>query len=186
MSNAVKYAFVFIGGAAIGSVVSWKLLKTRYERIAQEEIDSVKEVFSRRHEETAVEEEEEVETGNFSDYEAEVRAYNSAEVKKVKTVERALADEKPYVIPPENFGEIDEYEKISLTYYSDRVLVDECDELVEDVEDTVGFDSLTHFGEYEDDSVYVRNDRLKCDYEILWSLKRYSEVVKEKPHRVEG
>ena len=36
--------------------------------------------------------------------------------------------EKPYVISPEEFGEVEEYEKISLTYYADEVLADENDE----------------------------------------------------------
>ena len=47
MNNSSKNVFIFAAGAAIGSVVTWKLLKTKYEHIAQEEIDSVKKVFSR-------------------------------------------------------------------------------------------------------------------------------------------
>ena len=35
-------------------------------------------------------------------------------------------------------------------------------------------DALRHFGEYEDDAVYVRNDELKTDYEILRSEKDYN------------
>lgn len=34
-------------GAAIGSLVAWKVVKTKYEQIAQEEIDSVKEEYKR-------------------------------------------------------------------------------------------------------------------------------------------
>lgn len=34
-------------GAAIGSLVTWKVAKTKYEQIAQEEIDSVKEEYKR-------------------------------------------------------------------------------------------------------------------------------------------
>lgn len=56
---------------------------------------------------------------------------------------------------------------------------------VDDVEEIVGEESLTHFGEYEDDSVFVRNDRLKCDYEILLDQRNYSDVTKTMPHRVE-
>ena len=42
------------------------------------------------------------------------------------------------------------------------------EQLTEDeIEECVGLDSLTHFGEYEEDSVFVRNDNLKIDYEIL-------------------
>ena len=40
---------IFSVGAAIGSVITWKLVKTKYERIAQEEIDSVKDVYSKNY-----------------------------------------------------------------------------------------------------------------------------------------
>ena len=89
------------------------------------------------------------------------------------------------MISPEEFGEFEEYEKISLTYYSNNILADENNEVIEDVEETIGVDSLTHFGEYEDDSVFVRNDARKCDYEILLDQRSYAEVVKQMPHRVE-
>ena len=92
---------------------------------------------------------------------------------------------KPYVIPPEQFGDNEEHEQISLTYYADGVLADENDEVIEDVEDAVGIDSLNHFGEYEDDSVFVRNDARKCDYEILLDQRTYSEVVEDMPHQME-
>lgn len=49
------------------------------------------------------------------------------------------------MIPPEQFGDDEEYEQISLTYYADGVLADENDEVIEDVEDAVGIDSLNHF-----------------------------------------
>ena len=70
-------------------------------------------------------------------------------------------------------------------------MADDNDELVDDVEETVGSDSLNHFGEYEYDLVFVRNDRLKCDYEILLSLRKYSEANERKfkqqsqPYRIE-
>ena len=82
---------------------------------------------------------------------------------------------KPYVIRPEEFGEED-YETVSLTYYEDGVLTDEYDEPVEDIDDTVGADFFTHFGEYEDDSVFVRNDEQEIDYEILKDTRKYSDV----------
>ena len=50
-------------------------------------------------------------------------------------------------------------------------------ESIEDVDDVVGEDSLNHFGEFEEDSVYVRNDERKCDYEILLDHRRYADVV---------
>ena len=70
------------------------------------------------------------------------------------------------------------YDRVYLIFYEkDRVLVDDCEEPVEDVENTVGLESLASFGEYEEDSVYVRNDCLQCDYEILLDKRSYKEAV---------
>ena len=87
--------------------------------------------------------------------------------------------EAPYVISPEEFGEVG-YTQVSLTYYADGILADENGEIVDDIEEIVG-DALEHFGEYEDDSVYCRSDPKKCDYEILQDLRRYADVAKNLP-----
>ena len=44
MSNRSLFSLGFIIGAASGATVAWYLLKDKYETLAQEEIDSVKEV----------------------------------------------------------------------------------------------------------------------------------------------
>ena len=58
-------------------------------------------------------------------------------------------------------------DNVSLLYHVDGYLTNEQNVLVDDIENTVGFECLNTFGEYEDDAVYVRNDKLKTDYEIL-------------------
>ena len=40
-------AFIFTTGAAIGSVVTWKVIKEKYKKIADEEIESVREEYGR-------------------------------------------------------------------------------------------------------------------------------------------
>ena len=45
--NTLVKAFIFVAGAAIGSAVTWKVVKNKYEQITQEEIKSVKEEYSR-------------------------------------------------------------------------------------------------------------------------------------------
>lgn len=49
----MKNFFTFITGLVIGSVVTYVVVKDKFEKIAQEEIDSVKEVFGRRVEKEA-------------------------------------------------------------------------------------------------------------------------------------
>lgn len=189
----------FIAGAAVGSVTTWYLVKTKYEQIAQEEIDSVKEAFCStpcEEENDYTDDEEEdssdeihtpvvAEKPSIEEYVAMVedRGYTKYSDSEKKEVQHMEVNKKPYVIPPEEFGEIDDYGTCSLTYYADKVLADELDEMVENIEDAVGFESLTHFGEYEDDSVHVRNERLKCDYEILLDSRKYVDVLKTKPYK---
>ena len=199
MSSKGMAFLAFIVGAGMGSVCTWKLLKRKYELIAQEEIDSVKAAYATREigkgfvegfrdglkvaEDRTQKDEDDVDFKNYASIiqkEGYTDYSRSVEEKKGEAFV-----EKPYVISPEEFGEFEEYEKISLTYYADEVLADENDEEVDDVEEIVGKGSLNHFGEYEDDSVFVRNDRLKCDYEILLDQRNYSDVVKTMPHRME-
>ncbi len=176
----------FVIGAAAGSLVTWHIAKKKYERIAQEEIDSVKVIFKSHKEDRGqhrlthpVDHDEEIVDGKgVLDYLEKVKesgyaGYPDREKEAVDDMDKV---ERPYVIRPEEFGEYDDYEKISLTYYADGVLADDGDEPVEDVDEIVGIESLEHFGEYEDDSVFVRNDRLRCDYEILLDHSSYTEV----------
>lgn len=171
--NKLTNIFMFAGGAIIGSVVTWALVKTKYEQLAQEEIDSVKETFSSKKEEpTIIEEEpESEEVGNTMDR-YETILSNSGYTEEVEDVNG------PYVISPEEFDEDNDYETQSLTYYKDKVLADDWGRVIdtEDIEEMVGLDSLTHFGEYEDDSVFVKNDRLKTYFEILLDERSYRDV----------
>ena len=198
MNKATGFV-MFVLGAAVGSVATWQYTKKKYERIAQEEIDSVKEIFSKRESAADVEivtpEPQTAKVGkpeekpDITEYAARLEREGYTNYSNVsageKKEEQEAMEMKPYVISPEEFGEFEDYERISLSYYADQILADEDDEKVEDVDNVVGLESLTHFGEFEDDSVFVRNDRLKCDYEILLDQRTYSDVIKQRPHQTE-
>lgn len=198
MNNKAIFVVAFSVGMAVGSVGTWYCVKKKYEELAQEEIDSVKQVFSKREKELKGDEikkniAENVKAGEqektmsikeyasflqkqgYTNYSDTNEAENKEETKSVK----------PYVIPPEQFGEIEEYDQIELTYYADHILADENDDIVEDVEEAIGFESLSHFGEYEDDSVFVRNDERRCDYQILLDQGLYSDIAVHIPHQME-
>lgn len=197
MNKTINF-MMFVFGVAVGSVVTWRYVEKKYEQIAQDEIDSVKEVFSKREmdftEETEVVDarikaDNAKEKPSVVEYAARLREQGYRNYSDIGTEDEeeikkeSITVDKPYVIAPEEFGEFDDYEKISLTYYADQILADDNNELVDDVEDVVGFDSLNSFGEYEDDSVFVRNDRLKCDYEILLDQRKYSQRYQKKAAR---
>lgn len=181
MNTNISKFIIFTAGAALGSAVTWKVLKTKYERIANEEIRAAYEHI--KHSQSIplfVESEDENEDDSEvpTEREAMMAHYKVVASRYGNIFEEEVKDvEKPYVIAPEEFGEMANYESVSLTYYADGVLTDENDEVVDDIDDLVGADSLTTFGRYEDDSVFVRDDRRKIDYEILADLRKYSDVV---------
>lgn len=82
---------------------------------------------------------------------------------------------KPYVIPPSELGD-EQYDICVLTYYADGVLTNDYDEVIDNIEGTVGKESLKTFGQYEPDAVYVRNDELGIDYEINRDVRRYVDI----------
>ena len=177
MNDKVKIVLSFIAGAAVGTAITWKFTKEKYEQIAQEEIDSVKEVFLNRtttKEAVSPKDDE----PNVIEYANKLMTNGyTNDSNKYEKKEKVSSVKGPYVIPPEEFGILEDYETVSLTYYADQVLADENDSLIEDVEDVVGYEALTHFGEYEDDSVFVRNDAQKCDYEILLDQRKYYDIA---------
>lgn len=192
--NVLSKVFIFAAGAALGSAVTWKFVETKYKKIADEEIASVKEVFGRGHREEVnpvddaadiSEEGKDEDKEKYEPSEEELdelkekistNGYTNYSTKKEKEEDDMS---EPYVISPDEFSENNEYETESLTYYSDGVLTDEYDNPIEDIERLVGSDALTHFGEYEDDSVFVRNDDLKTDFEILKDYARYYDKYPE-------
>lgn len=193
MKRSMLNVFLFIAGAATGSVVTWKLIETKYARIAQEEIDSVKEAFAQiqngddteSNAPSKVEESEEYEEPDPSEEDYEEYVETVQDLGYIHEEGGAMMGDKPYVISPDEFGEKDGYQTETLMYYADSVLADDMDHRIEDVEAMVGVESLTHFGEYEEDAVHVRNDRHKTDYEILRSDNLYADVQKRHYHLVE-
>ena len=175
MNNTVTNIIMFAAGAVIASAVTWKFAKTKYERIAEEEINEVKEYYHKKAEKESHEEPTPrvtIEKPSLAEYSKKLNELSYSGGVDISKEGEPVMKGRPYVIPPDEFGEGD-YETISLTYYADKVLTDEADNVIEDVDGMVGYDSLTHFGEYEEDSVFVRNDEHEVDYEILLDTRSY-------------
>lgn len=141
----------FFLGFAVGVVVAEKYFSRTYERLIEESAQTNNEEPEEMPSEKKQDREEYsiiIENHGYSE-----EAYEKAE--------------RPYIITPNEFGEFEDYTVVSLTYYEGNgVLADDLDEPIEDISGTVGTDAVNHFGEYEEDSVFVRNDRRKTDYEI--------------------
>lgn len=210
MKSKIINVLAFAVGAAVGSAVTWKILKTKYDRIVQEEIDSIRDVFSDAGNERDIaqeqsddaadeegrrecsgqinwddledleDEDDNEDTGAIAEYERLTRAYIDQEG-GVETVAK-----EPYVIGPYDFGTLDDYHQVELTYYADGVLEDAEGNIVTDVDELIGEKSLYTFGEYEEDAVHVRNERLKTDFEILKDYATYAQARSIGPNRVDN
>lgn len=212
MNNKVFGVIVFTTGAVIGSVATWFAIKTKYEQIAQEEIDSVKEEYDRliksrkkeieavrkvveaNHDSESKEEDEEDNDDDDSNYEQTMIDYNSIastykgsdDEENDKEGDDKVEDEVPYingpyVITPEQFGDEPSYSAQPLDYFADGILADGWGVKL-DIEETIGEDALKHFGDYEDDVVYVRNERTEIDYEVTKDPRRYDEAQQLNPY----
>ena len=186
--NTLNKALWFAAGVAMGSVVTWKLVKTKYEQMAQEEIEFVKERFEKKYGEVKENTSDDImlpgynEKPSISEYASMLDELKYSKEAKTENEEDENMEDEPYVISPDEFDEHEDYEVETLTYYADGVLTDWYDEPIEDVEDYIGKDALNRFGEYEKDTVYVRNDIHKSDYEIQRDNRNYADVY---PHRKE-
>lgn len=197
MNQKIINVVAFGVGAAIGSFFTWKVVKSKMEREMQEEIDKFKEDyaicmgFAKREtrndewddfDDEDDDEDDEDESVMF-DYHNLTTRYSSDNAENEKKGE---GDEVPYIngpypIRPEEFadGSFD-HELESLTYYADGILADDC-YMKLDIEETIGEDTLEHFGDYVDDVIHVRNERLRMDYEVVRDIRSYAEVVANDP-----
>lgn len=180
MNNKITFLLGMTVGTVLGVGASWRLLKSHYKKIAEEEIQNVQEWYYNK---ATTEEKKEAEPEEKETDEEKARIkteYNSIVQKYDKSGVVTVEQTHPYTIAPDEYGEKDDYETVTLSYYADGVLAYyTTDEIVEDVGNMVGSDSLTKFGEYEDDAVFVRNDATRTDYEIIRDPSRYTEVKRD-------
>lgn len=194
MNDGLKSLLIFIMGAGVGALITYQLLNDKYEAIAQEEIESVKEVFGRGTIEDRDEDRNDhtIEMPNMEEksrYKKLVKKYTPYNMVKEGGEEKVSHDyllkevhnsESIYVISVDSFGdEYKEYDKLSISYYEDDdTLVDEKDDVIQDVQGTIG-EALLCFGDQSDDPdvVYVRNERLGIDYEIILVHNSYQVAV---------
>jgi hypothetical protein len=199
---------IVIGGAG-GYFVTKKLLEAKYENEMNIQIQDVKDYYRliRKEDEFASPETvpvvyndvlEGLEYIEHADVVVEDDEEETVdeEVDEEETVDEEVDEEEtesihkqnydrdrsaPYIISIREYMEDrDEYDKTTITYFEDDdVLCDEREEVIPNVEGTVGSTALTNFGHLSEDKkiVYVRNERISTDFEIVRDTRSYAEVV---------
>lgn len=192
MNNAIGKIAMFVMGAATGSFVTWRIIKSKYELVENGEITvyPAEEKNTEESEETADENPETEDNDGEPVFSAEekkegekviedlkYRTYsNGGSKKKRKKSDNDDEETVPYVISPDDVGDTG-YDLINLTLYSNGVLVDDLDdEVIEDAELLIGNYAIDRIGEYEPDIIHVRNDELQREYEICRVDEEYEAM----------
>lgn len=81
------------------------------------------------------------------------------------------------IISSTEFVDDEDYEKVTLYYFEDDDLFTDTDYNIRDNGiDIVGRENLDQVGLYEDDVLYVRNDSLYTDFEVIFQHNAYGEM----------
>ena len=186
----MKGLFIFAAGVVAGAVAGAYLVKDKVMADAKQEIEEVREYYKSKKEskkeEKPVEEKEETKVEEKKEYQEITRNYTN--YNKIEEAPKQAINDMPYMINPEDFGEEEGYDTLTLTYFADKVLVDDVDDVIDDPDPVVGLENLKVFDEFNASAIYVRNDIWKTDFEILkddWEWKDIQEPeVEKKPHQL--
>jgi len=184
MDERQKIALAFLIGGAIGAFISYKITINK----AQEEVEEFAEDFNEKVAEEFRTSVDRIPVKKYEEAQGPNRpvgVYNKNTKKPInysKTPE--IKETAIQVISQEEFLKgMPLFDKISLSYYNDGILVDENSAIAEiDMEGVLGIDNL-NFNYVDPETpaaLYIRNLRLKADYEITRELEDYfpPEVVK--------
>ena len=178
----LKYVLAFVCGAGIGFATSYGFLKKKYEKRIKEEVESVKNTYknfytnqSEKDTNTDCKYCPENETNVMFSEPLAKETYEFEESEECNE-EQDMGSYKKTIKDEYNVDEENEY-KVKGQASKIFKLVDEDWRVIKNVEELVGKDALSSFGEYEDDAVHVRNERLQTEYEILLDERKYEDVM---------
>ena len=200
--SKIKGLLIFAAGAVAGTVAGIGISKRHFEAIAAQEINEVRDYYRKVNKELEEQKEEqkeeqentkkeEVVEETIEEYNNIIKHGNYMTTEEIDE-EDDYSDDEPYIIDPSEFGNNGNYATQTCTYFADGVLVDDVDEVIEDPEKLVGNLHVDIFRDFDATSVYVRNDWMKMDFEILkddwfWSdldnIPSNPETYK-KPHQL--
>lgn len=191
---------IFAAGALAGAAVAARAVRDKYQQEAEEEIAEMREYYRELRKENverypvqSEEVEAEKEENTKDEYDEIVKGYtnytqyNDIETKENKKEEKEeRTNYEPFIIDVEEFGEDPTYDTATLTYYKDKVLTNDLDDVID--YSVAGEENLKIFDEHPDcKAIYVRDDIYMVDYEIIrdpYQYDEYDDFPDKKPHQL--
>lgn len=206
MNSVVKSTVIFLGGLVVGGFVTNLLVKEKYEHEAAEEISAMHKSFVNRYKEPiseqSIEKDEKhndsiyiskdkndvIDYASFSKKETSVETKSEEDISKedstddVIELKREISDDPIHEIDWEIYESSEEYgfSHVELVLYTeDCILANVYDEKIDDVEKRITVDILNKFAHLPKDEIWVRNEILGCDFNIVKDNRKFSDVVGE-------
>ena len=191
---------IFAAGALAGAAVAARAVRDKYQQEAEEEIAEMRDYYRELRKENVEkypvqneEAEAEKEENTKDEYNKIVKdytnytQYNDIETKENKKEEKEeRTNYEPFIIDVEEFGEDPTYDTATLTYYKDKVLTNDLDDVID--YSVAGEENLKIFDEHPDcKAIYVRDDIYMVDYEIIrdpYQYDEYDDFPDKKPHQL--
>lgn len=198
-----KCILSFVAGGIVGAAAAYIFVDKKKEKEKQEEIQSVKDTYHRKElslenrfknnlefepEESTPEEPtmekkedkheyEDITSIYTGDEKTDVVDYSKTSVKEEETEKggEPVTKNSMEIIYSDEYEEEEDYDQIELVYYSDKVLVDDNDEKVNP--NRIFGKSVEEILPVDEDSIHVRDNNRKIDYEITRDNMTYSEVT---------
>lgn len=184
MASNLGKVLIFAAGAAIGSLITYKVVKDKMEEIIEQEVDEMREHYKNKQEELKeekeeIQEEEVVDENDKYEEMVSTKGYvNYSNTRSIRNSEIELADgpdeeeiipeDLPFIIPAEEYGEHPTYAQFTLYWYEDDVVLDDLNEPLDDYDEMIGDENLDVFRDSAHTSaVYIQNDRIQAYFEIL-------------------
>lgn len=173
-----------VSGAIAGSVITYFVMRSKSEEYIQNEIDKYKEESGRTAPLPCAEnlQKTPVATPDFvsrSGYITTTPAYVDYNKPYVHHEEvTAPSDHKlPYEITFEEFDADDEFMKDTFMVWPDGYVTDTADNIISDIDQTVGRKVLSAILDGDILEGYVRNEELRMDFELIRAKDNYEDVV---------
>lgn len=189
----IKNIIFLLVGAGAGCAGTYIFMKDKFDKLIQEETDSVKKYYEEKYsnnnddipekepevesEKKVVEERKKPDVAVEPDYDEIIEKLNYNQY-STKAGSSKLAS-RPYIISEAEWEDDNKYIKKTISYFEeDEVCFDnDNNDVYENVGKDIGNDNLEQLTEEGQDELYVRNEKLGIDFDIIFETGSYENFI---------